>query len=112
MLGLGKHRSYRNPKTKKNIKPFDASLSNFQDFLNKSLAKPDRSTSKMLNPNKTKIEKLKFSSTSMSTSFLPPKSVDKHRLSSTNQGFMTSQPDFLKLETPKNKQNSAFFAEN
>lgn len=112
MISLGKHRSYRNPKTKKNIKPFDASLTNFQDFLNKSLAKPGRTTSRMFSPNKAKMEKLNFSSTAMSTSFLPPKSVDKHRFSSTNRGFMTSQEDFIKLETPKNKQKSAFFADN
>lgn len=91
MISLGKHRSYKNPKTHKKIKPFDASLSNFQDFLNKSLAKPTQHTSKMFSPNKTKIERLNFSNTGTSTSFLPPKSIDKHRFSSTNRASLTFQ---------------------
>lgn len=91
MISLGKNRSYRNSKNKKIIKPFDASLSNFQEFLNKSLSKPTRTTSKMFSPNKSTMEKLNFSNTATSTSFLPPKSVDKHRFSTTNRGFMTFQ---------------------
>ena len=111
MLSLGKHKSYRNSKTKKNIKPFDASLTNFQDFINKSLSKPTRTTSKIFSPSKTKMEKLNFSNTAISTSFLPPKSVDKHRFSTTNRAALTFQEDFLKLETPTNKQRSSFFNE-
>lgn len=101
MISLGKHRNYRNPKTKKNIKLFDASLSTFQDFLNNPLPKTNRTTSRMFSPNKPKMERLNFSNTATSTSFLPPKSIDKHRFSSTNRASMTFQEDFSKFETPK-----------